>query len=148
MRLNEFASAADTMALWKMISDNTWAAVAQQAEAEARANAERAAARKSTSKRSGRSTAKPVPPKRLPPPLQHVTAPVPKDSKSTVAASTATGANVKQQSTVQNPSQPLPSAFQSQQPIQPTQVGAVATQAIPNQANLASQTQFARNTKN
>jgi len=149
MRLTEFASAEDTLVLWKLISDNTWAALAQQAEAEAKQKAERAAARKSSSKRgSGRSTAKPAPPKRLPPPLQHVSAPMPKDSKSTVAASTATGANVKQQSTVQNPSQPLPSAFQSQQPIQPTQVGAVATQAIPNQANLASQTQFARNTKN
>ena len=47
MRANEFASAEDTMALWKMISDNTWAAIAQQAEAEANQKAERAAARKS-----------------------------------------------------------------------------------------------------
>lgn len=44
MRLTEFASAEDTMALWKMISDNTWAAIAQQAEAEANQKAERAAA--------------------------------------------------------------------------------------------------------
>ena len=44
MKINEFASAADTLALWKTISDNTWAVVAQQAEAEARAKAERAAA--------------------------------------------------------------------------------------------------------
>ena len=82
MRLTEFASAADTLALWRVISDNTWAAVAQQAEAEAKQKAERAAARKSTSKRgSGKSAAKPVPPKRLPPPLQHVSAPVAKDAK-------------------------------------------------------------------
>jgi len=61
MRINEFASAADTMALWKTISDNTWAAIAQQAEAEAKQKAERAAARKSTSKRgAGKSTAKPI----------------------------------------------------------------------------------------
>ena len=73
MRLLEFASAEDTLELWRVISDNTWAAVAQQAEAEARAQAERAAARKSASKRgSGKSAAKPAPPKRLPPPLQHV----------------------------------------------------------------------------
>ena len=44
-----------------MISNNTWVAVAQKAEAEARAKAEHAAARKSSSKRgSGRSTAKPA----------------------------------------------------------------------------------------
>ena len=86
MRLNEFASAADTMALWKMISDNTWAAVAQQAEAEAKQKAERAAARKSASKRgAGKSADKPMPPKRLPPPLQHVTAPMPKADEKTSA---------------------------------------------------------------
>ena len=148
MKINEFASAADTLALWKTISDNTWTAVAQQAEAEAKQKAERAAARKSASKRgSGTSTAKHMPPKRLPPPLQHVTAPVPKHSKSTAASSTVTGANVKQQSTVQNPSQPMPTDFQSQQPIQPTPVGTVTSQAVPKQANLVSQTQFARNTK-
>ena len=87
MKINEFASAADTLALWRVISDNTWAAVAQQAEAEAKQKAERAAARKSASKRgSGRSTAKPMPPKRLPPPLQHVTAPVPKADEKTSPA--------------------------------------------------------------
>jgi len=87
MKINEFASAADTLALWKMISDNTWAAVAQQAEAEAKQKAERAAARKSASKRgSGRSTAKPIPPKRLPPPLQHVTAPVAKADEKNPSA--------------------------------------------------------------
>ena len=91
MRLNEFASAEDTMALWKMISDNTWAAIAQQAEAEQRAQAERAAARKSASKRgSGKSAAKPAPPKRLPPPLQHVSAPVAKDAKPVYEPSTKT----------------------------------------------------------
>ena len=90
MRLVEFASAADTLALWKMISDNTWAAIAQQAEAEQRAQAERAAARKSSSKRgSGKSAVKPLPLKRLPPPLQHVTAPVAKDAKSTASAEQA-----------------------------------------------------------
>ena len=75
MRLTEFASAADALAMWKVISDNTWAAIAQQAEAEAKQKAERAAARKSVSKRgSGKSTAKPAPPKRLPPTLQYVSA--------------------------------------------------------------------------
>ena len=87
MKINEFASAQDTLALWRVISDNTWAAVAQQAEAEAKQKAERAAARKSASKRgSGKSTAKPAPPKRLAPPLQHVTAPVPKADEKTSPA--------------------------------------------------------------
>jgi len=86
MKINEFASAEDTLALWRLISDNTWAAVAQQAEAEAKQKAERAAACKSSSKRgAGGGTAKPAPPKRLPPPLQHVTAPVSKADEKTSA---------------------------------------------------------------
>ena len=92
MKINEFASAADALALWRVISDNTWAAVAQQAEAEAKQKAERAAARKSASKRgSGTSTAKPMPPKRLPPPLQHVTAPVAKADEKTPSANKQQG---------------------------------------------------------
>ena len=48
---------------------------------------ERADARKSASKRSsGKSKAKPAPPKRLPPPLQHVTAPAPKADEKTTSA--------------------------------------------------------------
>ncbi len=91
MRINEFASAEDALTMWKVISDNTWAAIAQQAQAEAKQKAERAAARKSVSKRgSGKSTAKPAPPKRLPPPLQHVSAPIAKDAKPASEPSTKT----------------------------------------------------------
>jgi hypothetical protein len=91
MRLFEFASAEDAMALWKLINDNTWAAIAQQAEEQAKQKAERAAARKSVSKRgTGKSAAKPVPPKRLPPPLQHVSAPIAKDAKPANEPSTKT----------------------------------------------------------
>jgi hypothetical protein len=87
MRINEIATAEDVLAMWKVISDNTWEAIAQQAEAEERANAERAAARKSVSKRgSGKSTVKSTPPKRLPPPLQHVSAPVAKADEKTPSA--------------------------------------------------------------
>ena len=32
MRITEFASASDALAMWKVISDNTWAAIAQQVE--------------------------------------------------------------------------------------------------------------------
>ena len=118
MRLNEFASAEDTLALWKMISDNTWAAVAQQAEAEAKQKAERAAARKSASKRgAGTSTAKPMPPKRLPPPLQHVTAPVPKADEKTSPA-TKPQTHKAQAHNAQPP---------SAQPAQPTAKPALST---------------------
>ena len=87
MKIREFTNAEDALALWKMISDNTWTALAQQAEAEAKQKAERAAARKSASKRgSGRSAGKPIPPKRLPPPLQHVSAPVPKADEKNPSA--------------------------------------------------------------
>ena len=129
MRINEFANAADTLALWKMISDNTWAAVAQQAEAEARQKAERAAARKSASKRSsGKSKAKPIPPKRLPPPLKHVTAPVPQNDKPS-ASTKAT------QFTSQKPQSP-------QKPIAPTNANDVTTTSknLQNPNQLAAQT--------
>ena len=126
MRLNEFASAADTMALWKMISDNTWAAIAQQAEAEERANVERAATRKSTSKRgAGKSTAKPMPPKRLPPPLQHVSAPVAKDTKPSTSAAHRTPKPQQQQPVQTTAAMP---AVKALQPIQPTA-------AVPAMAN-------------
>ncbi len=146
MRITEFVSAADALAMWKVISDNTWAAIAQQEEAESRARAERAAARKSASKRGvGKKSARPIQPKRLPPPLQHVTAPVAKDAKPAASAAQKTP-KPQQQQPVQNPAA-MP-AVKAVQPIQPKPVGAIATQAIPNQANLASQTQFVRSTNN
>ena len=126
MKINEFASAQDTLALWRVISDNTWAAVAQQAEAEAKQKAERAAARKSSSKRgTGTSTVKPAPPKRLPPPLQHVTAPVPKNDKPNASAKAA-------QATAQQPQSP-------QKPTAPTNATGVATAS----KNLQSSNQLA-----
>ena len=53
MRINEISSAQAQLGLWKLISDNTWAAVNQQAQQEARAQAEKAAARKSTPHKRG-----------------------------------------------------------------------------------------------
>ena len=65
MRINEISSAEGQIALWKLISDNTWAAVNQQAQQEARAQAEKAAARKSTPHKRGvrKSTPKAAAPK-------------------------------------------------------------------------------------
>ena len=65
MRINEISSAQAQLGLWKLISDNTWAAVNQQAQQEARAQAEKAAARKSTPHKRGvrKSTPKAAAPK-------------------------------------------------------------------------------------
>ena len=79
MRIDEIASAEEQLALWKLISDNTWQAISQQAEAERRQRAEKAAQRKLKpkigGKRGGRKsmpppphTTPPPPPKKPPPP--------------------------------------------------------------------------------
>ena len=134
MKINEFASASDVLAMWKVISDNTWAAIAQQAEAEAKQKAERAAARKSASKRgSGKSTAKPMPPKRLPPPLQHVTAPVAKDTKSTASAAQKTPKPQQQQPVQTIAGMP---AVKAVQPIQPTAAVPAMSNTVPANANV------------
>jgi hypothetical protein len=66
MKINEITNAEDALALWKLISDNTWSAIQQQAEQQAREKAERAANTKSTKapKRGvGRKPAPIAPPK-------------------------------------------------------------------------------------
>lgn len=71
MKINEITNATDILALWKLISDNTWMAVQQQAEKQARDRAEQAAKSKSTKgkKRAGvrRSSAPRALPKPMPP---------------------------------------------------------------------------------
>jgi hypothetical protein len=42
MRLKEFANAEEQLALWKLVSDNVWGAIATQAEQEHRYEAEKA----------------------------------------------------------------------------------------------------------
>ena len=46
MRLIEFASAEEQMALWKLLSDNMWQAISQQAEQENLEKAKKATASK------------------------------------------------------------------------------------------------------
>ncbi len=58
MRLVEFADAEEQLALWKLVSDNVWKAVAQQAEQQAAERAEKARQAK----------LKPKAPKAAPPP--------------------------------------------------------------------------------
>ena len=147
MRLLELASAEDTLELWRVISDNIWAAVVQQAAAEARAQAERAAARKSVSKRgSGKSAAKPAPPKRLPPPLQHVSAPVAKDAKPEISAQSKPSAPQQQPA--------LPNAASSNkaiQPIEPIAAVSAMSNTAPVNATVKKplpQPQYQRNLSN
>ena len=62
MRLLEFASAEEQLALWKLVSDNVWKAIAQQAEQEAAEKAERAR----QAKLKPKSKAAPPPPDPIP----------------------------------------------------------------------------------
>ena len=147
MRLFEFASAEDALTMWKVISDNTWAAIAQQAEEQAKQKAERAAARKSSSKRgTGKSTAKPMPPKRLPPPLQHVSAPVAKDAKPEISAQSKPSAPQQQPA--------LPNAASSNkaiQPIEPIAAVSAMSNTVPVNATVKKpqpQPQYQRNLSN
>lgn len=67
MKINEITNAKDVLALWKLISDNTWSAIQQQAEQQAREKAERAAKTKST-KGSKRASGRKPPPIAVPKP--------------------------------------------------------------------------------
>ena len=51
MRLREFASAEEQMALWRLVSDNVWASIGQQVKQERQQRAEKAALAKVKAKR-------------------------------------------------------------------------------------------------
>ena len=70
MRLVEFASAEEQMALWKLVSDSVWTSIAIQAKQEAKDKDQR---RKAKSKRTTRQATVPVRPVSMP----HQPAPVP-----------------------------------------------------------------------
>jgi hypothetical protein len=83
MKINEIANASDALGLWRLISDNTWAALDLQAQQQAK---EKAAKAKSASKRKPRKSsaaaAKPVVFKpAAPPKLDPVPASKAQDSK-------------------------------------------------------------------
>lgn len=69
MRLVEFADAEEQLALWKLVSDSVWAAVAQQAEQQQQEKAEKA--------RQAKLRAKAKPPKSAPLPEPTFSAPPP-----------------------------------------------------------------------
>ena len=66
MRLLEFASAEEQMALWKLVSDNVWKAIAQQAREEAAEKAEKQ--RQANLKPKSKAVSLPDPIPALPPP--------------------------------------------------------------------------------
>ena len=92
MRINEIASAEEQLALWKLISDNIWTAVSQQAEAERRQRAEKAAQRKLKPKIGGKRGGR----KSLPPP-PHITPPPPPKKPPPPQAKTEVGKQAAQQ---------------------------------------------------
>jgi hypothetical protein len=161
MRINEFTSAEEQLALWKLISDNTWTAISQQAEAERRQRAEKAAQSKTRAKRGGKLGGRKVstPPPRITPhpnpsspPSPNAQAPspnaqqkdgsikqhqantaiaLPQTTLSTVPVTTAT---VKQQQTTPQAVK-LQSPYSTQQPLKPQQ-----QQALGNVAAITAST--------
>jgi hypothetical protein len=85
MRLNEFADAEAQLALLRIIIDNTWTAIAQQAEQQKRVDAERKAQAKlkPRAKKSSKGTSIriPTPP---PPPTKKPQAPLAKQQPPTL----------------------------------------------------------------
>jgi hypothetical protein len=68
MKIDEFTSAEEQLALWKLVSDNVWGAISKQAEDEAKERAVKKAQAKKVPKAKASSTPIPsfVPP---PPPM-------------------------------------------------------------------------------
>lgn len=107
MRLMEIASAEEQLALWKLVNDNVWAAINQQAREEA---ASKAAEQRSAKLKGGkRKTKGAAPSLRIPPPPPPKTALPPQQQQQKKAV----GAQ-QPPSRVANPQQ------LSAQPIQPT----------------------------
>ena len=93
MKINEIANPADALGLWRLISDNTWAALDLQAQQQAKEKAAKAKAKKPSKRKPRKSSAaaaKPVVLKPTPPPKVD---PVPssKAQASTPIAAVPTG---------------------------------------------------------
>ncbi len=127
MRLLEIASAEEQMALWKLVNDNVWAAINQQArdEAERKAAAQRTAKLKGgKGKVKGVATSVRIP---LTPPPKKAAPPPPQQQKTAVGAQ-------QQPTRLANPQQLAPQPTQlmkAQQPIPSTQKSAPTTSAQP-----------------
>jgi hypothetical protein len=113
----EIASAEEQLALWKLINDNVWAAINQQArdEAERKAAAQRAAKLKG-GKRKSKGASSSV---RLPPP--------PQQQKTAVGVQQLQTRAANPQQLAAEPTQPIA----AQKPIAPTQQTAPTASAQP-----------------
>jgi hypothetical protein len=92
MRINEIANAEEQLALWKLISNNIWTTISQQAEVERKQRAEKAAQRKLKPKYGGKRGGR----KSLPPP-PHITPPPPPKKPPPPQANTEVGMQPTQQ---------------------------------------------------
>lgn len=123
----EIASAEDQMALWKLINDNVWAAINQQArdEAERKAAAQRAAKFKGGKRKSkGASPSVRLP---LPPPTKKAAPPPPQQQKTAVGAQQLPTRAANPQQLAAEPTQPIA----AQKPIAPTQPTGLTASAQP-----------------
>lgn len=93
MRIVEFASAEEQLALWKLVSDNVWGAISQQAKAEAEQKALKKAQAKKAPKRKGMGM--PTPKFVPPPPKLPTPKPNPQLANSKPAAKSATPIQAK-----------------------------------------------------
>jgi len=127
MRLMEIASAEEQMALWKLINDNVWAAINQQArdEAERKAAAQRAAKLKGGKRKlKGVAPSVRLPP---PPPTKKAAPPPQQLQKTAVAAQQLPTRAANPQQLAAQPTQPT----SAQQPSPPTQQTAATASAQP-----------------
>lgn len=127
MRIVEFASAEEQLALWKLVSDNVWAAFSKQAEDEAKQRAMKKAQAAKVPKRGGRAMPKPVMP---PPPLKK---PVPPSNSNLSAPKPLTKSAIPNQPPANIQQQPAAKSV-GVQPIKPEgkQQAASPQQLLPN----------------
>jgi hypothetical protein len=141
MRLDEFASAEEQLALWKLISDNTWQAIRQQVEAERVESAARAAQTKLKPKRTGgkRGGRKslPPPPRFTPPPPPKKPAPPTDKTEVPAKAAQQNGWGTKQPQA--NAATPIAASPLAAQAHKLPQANAANAHAMPKPNPLAAQ---------
>lgn len=91
MKLVEFASAEEQLALWKLVSDNVWGAISQQAKAEAKQKALKKAQAKKAPKNKARVM--PLLPNVPPPPKMPTLKPIQQPYVRSVVSKPATPAS-------------------------------------------------------
>ena len=110
MRFFEMASAQEQLALWRLISDNTWAAVEQQASEEAARKAQQKPIAK-IGKKSAALKVKPKPVMPLQPPAQKPTPTTPPKTPTSIAAKSAVNFQPPAVGTANNAVQPAVEPF-------------------------------------